>query len=65
MLGYAVQPVAERSNRVNRLTTAPGVELFHDAMDMIFDGELGEMQVRGDFLVGHPARNQSHRSRWT
>jgi len=40
------------------LAAARGAHLLHDAVDVIFDGELGEIQMRCDFLVGPAFRNQ-------
>jgi len=30
-----------------------GIQLAHDAVDMVLNGELGEIQVRSNFFVGH------------
>ena len=40
------------------LTPGRGAHLLHDAVEVIFDGELGEIQMRCDFLVRPAFRNQ-------
>ena len=36
------------------------IHLFHDAIDMVFDGEFREVQVRGNFFVAHAHGDQRH-----
>ena len=48
------------ADRLNCRVTAFGIQLPHDAMNVILDGELGEMQASGDFLVCEAAREKGH-----
>ena len=51
LLGMQVRAEATLADRLDRRIAAFGFQQPHDAMDMILDGELGEIQVRGNFLV--------------
>ena len=37
-----------------------GSHVFHDAVNVIFDGEFGKMQPCSDFFVGETLRDKCH-----
>jgi hypothetical protein len=49
------------SESPDSLAAAYRVNLFHDSADMIFDGVLGNIQARCDFLVRKTLRHQANR----
>jgi len=51
-LRQQVRAEAAFAGGLNGGIAALGVQLPHDAVDMILDGELGEVQVGGNFFVG-------------
>ena len=52
-LGQPICAEAAFADSLNGCVAALGVQLTHDAVDVIFDGVLGEIQVRGNFFIGH------------
>lgn len=45
---------------LDRGVTAIGVELAHDAMNVIFDGEFRQAHALGNFLVGETAGQEGY-----
>ena len=37
------------------------VDLLHHSVDVILDGEFGQIQIGGDFLVAQPHGDQGHK----
>ena len=44
---------------IDSLVTILCLHLSHDAVNMVFDGELGKVQVRGNLFVAETLRNES------
>jgi hypothetical protein len=53
ILGMEICAEATFARRLDRGIAGFGIQLAHDAVDMVLNGELGEIQVRGNFFVGH------------
>jgi len=52
--------VAMGTNCFHGLTSAPGIQLFQNSMDVIPYGKLGKIQARGDFLICETLSDESH-----
>ena len=48
------------ANRFHSLTSAAGVHLFQDVVDVISNRELRKIQLRGDFFIGETFRYKNY-----
>ena len=48
------------ADRLNCRVAALCIQLPHDAVYMIFDGEFGEVQASGYFLIREATREEGH-----
>jgi len=54
---------AAGAQAVDGFVAGVGSHVFHDAVNVIFDGEFGKMQPCSDFLVGETLRDKCHEPR--
>ena len=49
-----------RADGLNCLVTRVRVNLFHNAVKVVLNGEFRQVQLRGDFFVCETLGNESH-----